>query len=87
MNCTEADDRRREGSRSAGISLAWWRSRAGLRRSTGVGPGARPENCSRLFEDDQLVDIVDGVGLRLTIGPDDLEGHVAMALRCSDEHF
>ena len=27
------------------------------------------------FEDDQLVDIVDGVGLRLTIGPDDLERH------------
>ena len=39
------------------------------------GLGARAESCSRLFEDDQLVDLVDGVGLRLTIGPDDLERH------------
>ena len=31
---------------------------------------------SRLFEDDKLVDIVDGVGLRLAIGPDDLERHL-----------
>ena len=31
--------------------------------------GLVPESCSRLFEDDQLVDIVDGVGLRLTIHP------------------
>ena len=27
----------------------------------------------RLFEDDELVDLVDGMGLRLTIGPDHLE--------------
>ena len=43
-----------------------------LRRSMNSVPS---QICLWLVEDDELVDTVDGVGLRLTIGPNDLERH------------